>query len=124
MSTMAKKIFVVDDEPNLLELIKVNLEAGGFEVAVASSGPKAIEFLKDYSPDAIILDGRLPGMDGWEICRIIKADERMKAVPVIFLSSATQKSDIQRAQDAGCGCFISKPFDPLNLIEVLETMLE
>jgi DNA-binding response OmpR family regulator len=121
---MAKKILIVDDEPNLVELVRINLASNGFEVMTATDGKEALKMLAAYSPDAIILDGRLPGMDGWEVCKIIKSDDKIKDIPVIFLSSATQKEDVRKAQEVGCRMFFAKPFDTVKLVEALKTILE
>lgn len=120
---MPKKILIVDDEINLLELVKVNLEAAGFSVITAQDGEEGLKKTYDENPDLIILDIYLPGIDGCELCRRIKNDPRTKDMPVIFLTAATQKEDIKKAIDAGCDLFLSKPFDPLKLVEMAEKIL-
>lgn len=120
---MPKKILIIDDEINLVELAKVNLEARGFNVITAVDGEEGLEKVYTEIPDLIILDGWLPGIDGWQICREIKNDPRTKNIPVIFLTAATQKDDIKKANESGCGLFLAKPLDPLKLVEISEKII-
>lgn len=120
---MPKKILIIDDEINLVELAKVNLEARGFNVVTAMDGEEGIKKVYTEMPDLIILDGWLPGIDGWQICREIKNDSRTKNIPVIFLTAATQKDDIKKANESGCGLFLAKPVDPLKLVEICEKII-
>jgi len=120
---MPKKILIIDDEINLVELAKVNLEARGFNVVTAMDGEEGLNKVYTEIPDLIILDGWLPGIDGWQICREIKNDPRTKNIPVIFLTAATQKDDIKKANEAGCGLFLAKPLDPLKLVEISEKII-
>lgn len=120
---MPKKILIIDDEINLVELARVNLEARGFNVVTALDGEEGLKKVYTEIPDLIILDGWLPGIDGWQICREIKNDSRTKNIPLIFLTAATQKDDIKKANEVGCGLFLAKPLDPLKLVEICEKII-
>ncbi|HAX61300.1 MAG TPA: hypothetical protein DCX95_01895 [Elusimicrobia bacterium] len=120
---MSKKILIIDDEINLLELLRVNLETAGFNVITAADGEDGLKMIFDENPDLVILDIYLPGIDGCDLCHKIKNDPRTKHIPVIFLTAATQKEDIRKAIDAGGDLFLPKPFDPLKLVEIAEKIL-
>lgn len=117
---MKKKVLIIEDEENLIELLRVNLSAGGFDVLVANDGEDGL--LKSFSetPNAIILDVRLPQIDGWKVCRELKGNAGTKNIPVIILTAASQKSDFEEAKNAGCDLFLTKPFDPLRLVKIVD----
>ncbi len=113
---MKKKILIVEDEENVIELLKINLLRRGYQVETAGSGESAIEIAKQWVPDLILLDIKLPGMDGWEVCRKIKEDQSMCGISIIVVSAAAQKTDIQRAEECSIAYFITKPFDLCDLL--------
>lgn len=113
---MKKKILIVEDEENVIELLKINLLRRGYQVETAGSGENAIEIAKQWIPDLILLDIMLPGMDGWEVCRKIKEDKSMCGISIIVVSAAAQKTDIQRAKEYSIALFIPKPFDLCGLL--------
>ena len=107
-----KKIFLVEDEEDLVEILNFNLERAGFEVNYTSNGEKALNYLKNNTPDLILLDWMLPGLSGLDICRIIKENEAIKRIPVIMLTAKSQDSNIVAGFENGADDYITKPFSP------------
>lgn len=120
---MAKKILVVDDDRVIQQLLVVNLELEGYDVDVASDGEQALERVKGYEPDLVILDIMMPKLDGWEVCRRIKQDPATQDVPIIFLSARAQDMDIRRGYATGVNAYLTKPFDPVELLDLVERVL-
>ena len=120
---MNAKVLVVEDETNLVELLRVNLNAGGLEVEVAYDGEEGLRKAMQEAPEAVILDVRLPLLDGWKVCRGIKNNPCTKDIPVIILTAATQKSDYEESKQAGCDLYFVKPFDPIELVYIVREMI-
>jgi two-component system alkaline phosphatase synthesis response regulator PhoP/two-component system response regulator VicR len=118
-----KKIMIIEDEDNLIELLKVNLMAEGFSVSVASNGIEGLKRTEDERPDAVILDVRLPLMDGWKVCQRLKENAKTKSIPIIILTAASQKSDAAEAKRVGCDLFLTKPFDPIELVKIVKQII-
>ncbi len=118
-----KKVLVIDDERALAELLQVNLELEGFLVAKAHSGIEGLNKLPTEKPDIIMLDVRMPGLDGFEICRRLKADPATKPIPVIMVSAFAQQTDIQKGLDAGAADYVKKPFDVVKVVELIKKTL-
>jgi CheY-like chemotaxis protein len=116
----AKRVLVCDDDPVILRLLQVNLELEGYEVLTAHHGEEAVEVAMTEIPDLIILDIMMPRLDGYQTCEKLKADPATQNVPVIFLSAKAQQSDIERGKSYGVADYLTKPFDPTELIEVVE----
>ncbi|MFA5157317.1 MAG: response regulator [Candidatus Omnitrophota bacterium] len=121
---MAKKILLVDDEPDIVTTIKMRLEATGYEVTVATDGNTAYNKAKSENPDLIILDLMLPDMDGYQVCRLLKFDQRYKNIPVIMLTAKSQKEDKEWGEKVGADCYITKPFDLKELTAKIKELLE
>lgn len=114
---MAKeKILVVDDEEDILELVRFNLAREGYDIACAVSGEKALKIVRSTPVDLIVLDLMLPGMDGLEVMRKIKADSEKNQIPVIMLTAKGDESDIVTGLELGADDYITKPFSPKVLI--------
>lgn len=109
-------ILVVEDEPDILELIQYNLEKEGYSVTGVASGEAALEHLVSGRPSLIVLDLMLPGVDGWEVCRRLKADPDRRLIPVLMLTARTEDSDIVAGLDAGADDYVTKPFNPKVLV--------
>jgi two-component system alkaline phosphatase synthesis response regulator PhoP len=109
------KILLVDDEPDIVEFLKYNLEREKFKVLESYSGEEALNLLTE-KPDLIILDIMMPGMNGYEVCKQIKANIQFKDIPVVFLTALSQESDEIRGLEAGGSDFIKKPISPPKLI--------
>ncbi len=123
MNTGKKKILVVDDEEDIVTTIKMRLEASGYEVIAASDGNAAYEKAKAESPDLIILDLMLPGMDGYQVCRLLKFDDYYKGIPIIMLTAQSQKEDREWGQKVGADLYLTKPFEPKELVEKIKEFL-
>jgi len=121
---MAKKILVVDDDKNILNLEKTILEQKGFEVTMALGGPEALELLSTQTFDLILLDVMMPEMDGFSVCRKIKEDDRLKEVPVIFLTAKGGGEALAEGFESGAVMYINKPFTANKLLTIVNTMLE
>jgi len=116
-------IMVIDDEEDILELARYNLEREGYEVSCLISGEEAIETIEDKKPDLVLLDLMLPGMDGYEICKMMKRDEKIQHIPIIMLTAKGEESDIVTGLELGADDYITKPFSPKVLIARLRTVL-
>jgi len=112
---MSTRILIVDDNPVNLKLATDVLEMEGYAVEKAVDAEQAQELLKRSTPDLILMDIALPGMDGLTLTRKLKADERLKHVPVVAITAFAMKGDEQKALDAGCNGYITKPIDTRKL---------
>ena len=121
---MAKRILVVDDDENILNLERTILEGKGFEVVAAGSGPQALEVLSKQTFDLILLDVMMPEIDGFTVCRKIKEDSRLKEVPVIFLTAKGGGEALAEGFESGAVMYINKPFTANKLLTIVNTMLE
>ncbi len=119
------KILVVDDDPELIEAVKIRLEINNYKVITASNGIEAVDKVYKEMPDLVLLDAWLPKMNGWEVCRKIKEDTRFKAIKVIFLTARTKLSNkligIQILKADG---YITKPFESEKLIATIKEVLK
>lgn len=120
---MNEKILVVDDEENIVELIRVNLDAFGYTVITASNGRDGLAKAIAELPALILMDVRMPGMGGFEACKNLKANPVTATIPVIFLTAATQKEDYEEAKKSGGEHFLPKPFEPDELVELIIRLL-
>ncbi len=116
---MTKKILVADDEPELLELTLLRLKKTGYDVFGSADGREVLELVRQQMPDLIILDVYLPVIDGDEIAKLFKKDEKMKHIPVILISATTQTLE-ERAKECGAVGYFSKPFDPGDLVTMVK----
>ncbi len=118
-----ERILVVEDEASILELIAFNLTKEGFEVRGARSGEEALRALAEERPALILLDLMLPGTDGLEVCRRVRAESATAAVPVIMVTAKGEESDIVRGLDAGADDYLTKPFSPRVLVARVKAVL-
>ncbi len=114
------RVLVVDDDPVIQQLVVMNLELEGHEVLRASTGPEAIDTARSEAPQVVVLDVMLPEVDGFEVCQALGTDEATRDIPVVLLSARALHSDVQRGYDAGAVEYVTKPFDPLDLVAVVE----
>ncbi|MZH02665.1 MAG: response regulator, partial [Nitrospinae bacterium] len=105
-----KTVLLVDDIPDNILLLKLALKSEHFNILEAHSGKEALEIVDKYNPDLIVLDVRMPDMDGFETCRRLKSNELTRNIPVIFITGKTQTEDIEEGFSAGCEEYITKPF--------------
>ncbi len=118
------KILVIDDDNNAIKLLKLNLEAYGFDVATAINGREGLDKALSEPPDAIILDVRMPVLNGWQVCERLKNDPRAEAIPVIFLTAYSQKTDFEKSKKLGADLFLTKPLDPEELAQKIWGVLD
>jgi len=113
---MAKTILVVDDEPDLVEVVRYNLEQAHYRVVTAASGSAALKQARKASPDLIVLDIMLPDLFGTEVCRTLRADPRTRAIPILFLSAKGEEVDRIVGLELGGDDYLTKPFSPRELV--------
>ena len=119
-----QKILVVDDEPDIVEIVQTNLEGSGFQVVSARNGAEALQKLKAENPDLMILDVLMPELDGWDVLRSIESDSQTAGLPVIMLTSKTEDADILRGLVEGAVEYFTKPFYPENLVASAKILLD
>jgi len=121
---MAKRILVVDDDENILNLEKTILEQKGFDVTGAGGGSEALKILAEREFDLVLLDVMMPEVDGFTVCRKIKEDPRLKDIPVIFLTARGGGEALAEGFESGAVMYINKPFTANKLLTIVNTMLE
>jgi DNA-binding response OmpR family regulator len=117
--TTKTRVLVIDDEAPIRMLCRVNLEAEGMEVLEAPDGARGIELVRSESPDAVILDVMMPGLDGWQVARSLLADEATKGIPIVFLTARADVRDRLRGLEVGGFDYVTKPFNPMELAHVV-----
>lgn len=122
MSASLGRVLVVDDDDVIRQLITVNLELEGFEVATATDGQDCLDKVKDVRPDVVTLDIMMPRLDGWEAASRLRADPDTAAIKVVLLSARAQEADLERGSRIGVDAYLTKPFDPDELIEVVRRL--
>ena len=120
---MPKRLLVVDDEPNLLRAVAACLKAENYDVSTARSGHDALVHLAESIPDLIISDIRMPGMDGYKLARQLRASQRTALVPIVFLTAKDETADRIEGFRAGVDAYLTKPFEPDELIAVVNGIL-
>ena len=118
------KILVVDDDLKIQMLVKIMLEKNGYEVKCVSSGIEAFQVLDSYEPDLIMLDVMMPVMDGYEVCRKIKSNDKTKTIPVIMLTALGMGEDFEKALENGADWYIVKPFNSRQLLSRVSMLLK
>jgi two-component system alkaline phosphatase synthesis response regulator PhoP len=117
------KILVVDDEEDILELVRYNLAKEGYRVACVTSGEHALREAKEGAPDLILLDLMLPGLDGLDVCRRLKSDHVTSVIPIIMLTAKGEDADIVTGLELGAEDYVTKPFSPRVLLARLKACL-
>lgn len=120
---MAKKILVVDDEPNIVSLLKSRLEASQYEVITAKDGQEAIEKTSQEKPDLIILDIMLPKIDGYMVASMLKSDEKTRDIPIVMLTARNLAQDIKAGMESGAVSYVQKPFNSDVLLGMIPTLI-
>ncbi len=121
---MSKKILIIDDEADFVETLSFSLESNGFEVVSAPDGPSGIEKLKNENPDLIILDLMMPGMDGCEVAKRLKADKATSGIPILMLTAAVTPDLKQKVCSVQAMDYVTKPCDLEELVEKIKKILE
>ncbi len=122
MPSTLGRVLVVDDDDVIRQLITVNLELEGFEVTTAVDGQDCLDKVKDVDPVVITLDVMMPRMDGWEAAGRLRADPETAGVKVVLLSARAQEADLQRGDRLGVDAYLTKPFDPDELIATVRRL--
>ena len=117
------KILVIDDEPEITEIVETFLSENGFQVAIENNPHAAVKKAQSFKPDVILLDIMMPGVDGYDICQALKKDTRFANVPIIFLTGKDRTDDMGRSFKSGGDMFIKKPFSCERLLEIVSIVL-
>ncbi|MBE9093945.1 MAG: response regulator transcription factor [Microcoleus sp.] len=120
---MSARLLLVDDEPGLREAVQAYLEDSDFSVEVASNARDGWELLQQYNPDLVISDIMMPQVDGYQFLKQVREDPRYKALPVVFLTAKGMTGDRIQGYQAGCDAYLSKPFDPDELVAIVTNLL-
>ena len=116
-------VLIVEDDPVILRLLEVNFELEGFTVLLAHDGAEGIEVARTGRPDVIVSDVMMPRASGLELLAALKGDEATRAIPIILLSAKAQTADLKAGTDAGADDYVTKPFEPLDLVERVNALL-
>lgn len=122
-SGSSKLIAVVDDEPDILELVTIHLQRAGYKVKTFENGEDLFKFIKTGDPDLVVLDLMLPDSDGYEICKYLKKDDKYKNIPVIMLTARSDEMDKILGLELGADDYVTKPFSPRELVARVKAVL-
>jgi len=123
MLTENARILVVDDEPEITEIVDAFLTTAGYDVAIENTSQGGIQRAKEFRPHLILLDIMMPVMDGYEVCNQLKKDAKTADVPVVFLTGKDARDDQGRSFKAGCDLFVKKPFSCERLLDIVRIVL-
>ena len=123
MTNETKKVLVVDDDPNIFELVQLYVVADNVEVLQALDAYTGLDLVSRQNPDVIILDIMMPGMDGLEMCQILRNSPDKADTPVVILSAKAKPEDIEAGYKAGADHYVTKPFEPENLASLIEKII-
>lgn len=119
-----KRILVVDDEIYIVHILEFSLTMEGYTILTAFDGEEALRVIEKERPDLVVLDIMMPKLDGYEVCRRLRKDERFSTLPIVLLSAKGRAIDREAGLDAGADDYITKPFSPRKLIEKIRELLE
>ena len=120
---MPAKVLLVEDDPVILRLLEVNFELEGFDVVLARDGQEGIEQARAAKPDLVISDIMMPNVSGLELVTTLKADAATADIPIILLSAKAQSADLKAGMEAGADDYVTKPFEPLELVDRVQALL-
>jgi len=121
---MPKEILIVDDEPGVVVPIQFLMEQQGYLVMIAERGEDALDLIYQYKPDLVLLDIMLPGIDGWEVCEIIRLNPDFRDIKIVFLTAKGRESEIAKGLALGADAYITKPFSNVALVAKVKELLE
>ena len=121
---MPKEILIVDDEPSIVVPIQFLMEQQGYSVLIAENGHDALDMIYKYIPDLVLLDIMLPGIDGYEVCEIVRLNPKLRSVKVIFLTAKGREVEIAKGLALGADAYITKPFSNAELVAKVKTVLD
>lgn len=116
------RVLVVDDEPDVLLLCRLNLQQRGHEMIEATEGSRALELAREGHPDVIVLDLMLPGISGYDVLEALQRDDATSKIPVLVLTAKSLRADRERSQGLGAAAFLTKPFMPSELCELVDSL--
>jgi len=116
-------VLIVDDEPQVLALVRVTLEDEQIRIVEAADGETALSLAQREQPRLILLDVRMPGMDGFELCRRLRQDPRFDQTKIVMLTASGQERDRVRGRAAGADEYLTKPFSPMSLLSLVQSLL-
>jgi two-component system, OmpR family, alkaline phosphatase synthesis response regulator PhoP len=118
-----QRVLLVDDEPAIVEILKMRLEHNGYEVITAYDGQEALEKARTLAPSLILLDIMLPKLDGYKVCKLLKFDEKYAHIPIIMQTALAQPEDEKAAYESGADNYLIKPFEPAQLLDAIVALL-
>ena len=121
---MPKKILAVDDEKFIVRLVETTLVRHGYEVVMAYDGKEALEKVESEKPDLVVLDVMMPYMDGFEVLQTLRRNPATRDIPVIMLTAKAQDADVFRGWQSGVDCYLTKPFNPLELVSFVNRIFQ
>ena len=121
---MPKEILIVDDEPSIVVPIQFLMEQQGYSVIVAENGHDALDVIYKYIPDLVLLDIMLPGIDGYEVCEIVRLNPKLRNIKIIFLTAKGREVEIAKGLALGADAYITKPFSNAELVAKVKTVLD
>ncbi len=120
---MSKKILIVEDDLSLLKLQSIVLFKGGYEVEATMSGDTALQLVSEKTPDLVLLDVRLPGINGFQVCKQIRANPKTKNIPIVFLSAKNSDEDIRYGKAIGGNEYLTKPYSSKTVMTTINKLL-
>jgi DNA-binding response OmpR family regulator len=124
MDDVVLRVLVIDDEAPIRLLCRVNLEAEGMDVLEAADGKTGLDLAREQQPDVVLLDVMMPGLDGWRVAEELLEDDRTCGIPIIFLTARAEFRDRARGLDIGGVDYVTKPFNPLDLAQLVRGLLD
>ena len=121
---MPDQVLLIDDDPRLVMALQIRLTASGYLVHTAYSGEEGLSAARRVRPQVIVLDVNMPGMDGLQVCRAVRADEQLNATPIIIMSAVTHESARRAAMEAGASEFMGKPYQPAPVMAAIRAAIE
>ena len=117
------RVMAVDDDHVIRGLLEVNLEMEGHEVITAVDGADALVKVRTEQPDLILLDVMMPNVNGWQVAETLKGDPETRHIPIVFLSARAMEADVRKGTDLGVQAYVTKPFDPIDLMELVNRLI-
>ena len=121
---MPKEILIVDDEPSIVVPVQFLMQQQGYRVLVAEDGHDALDMIYKYQPDLVLLDIMLPGIDGYEVCEIVRLNSKLRGIKIIFLTAKGREVEIAKGLALGADAYITKPFSNAELVAKVKTVLD
>ena len=121
---MAKKVLIVDDELNITISVEFLMRREGFDVSVAKDGEEGLSMIRSWMPDLVLLDVMMPKMDGFEVCRTVRADASLSGVRIVMLTAKGREAEVEKGLSLGADAYIPKPFSTSELVSRVKSLLE